>query len=114
MKIVLLRERCPDRVSCPHLYSTDKGTYVVQGYISTNLPHDSGQTVVEIPLSLVPEFAAHTHVDLVLTDHETVLVRGTRVTDKEALAKMQLPVGEDAVELAADVLPPLEVAVNAR
>jgi hypothetical protein len=114
MKVVLLREYCPDRVSCPQLYTTDKGTYVVQGYISTDLTHDSGQAVVEIPLALVPELAAHKHVDLYLTDRGTVLVRGTKVTDQEALSVMRLPSGEDAVELAADVLPPLEVVADAR
>jgi hypothetical protein len=114
MKVVLLRDICPDRVSCPQLYSTDRGTYVVQGYVSTDLAHSSGQAVVEIPLKLVPEVAAHNHVDLYLTDRGTVLVRGTKVTDQEVLAAMQLPAGEDAVELAADVLPPLEVAANAR
>lgn len=112
MQVVVLRERCPDRVSCPHLYCTDRGTYVVQGYVNAELSREPGQAVVEIPLALIPEIAAHSHADLYLTDHGTVLVRGAKVTDPEALARMQLPDDEDAVELVAEVLPALDLTLD--
>jgi hypothetical protein len=114
MKAVHLRgESCPDRISCPNLYSTDCGTYIVQGYISDEVECAAGQAVVEIPLSLVPEVAAHSHHDLFLTDRGTVLVRGTRATDPEALSTIELPAGEDAVELAANVLHAMEATADA-
>lgn len=111
MKVVLLRgEPCPDRVTCPHVFVTDRGTHVVQGYISNDLACEPGQAVVEIPLTLVPEIAAHSHHDLYLTDRGTVLVRGTKVVDPEVLTAIRLPAGEDIVELAENVLPALEVS----
>lgn len=115
MKVALLRgEPCPDRISCPHVFITDRGTHAVQGYVSTDLACEPGQAVVEIPLSLIPELAAHSHHDLYLTDRGTVLVRGAKITDAEALAAIRLPAGEDVVELAKNVLPALEVLADAR
>jgi hypothetical protein len=111
MKIVLLRGSCPDRISCPNVYWTDRGTYIIQGYVATGPACAPGQAVVEIPLSLAPEIAAHRHNDLYLTDRGTVLVRGTKVTDREALEAIQLPAGEDAVELYASTMPALEGTV---
>ena len=61
------------------------------------------QAVVEIPFGLVPGFSASD--DLLITERETVLVRGARVTDPEALDTMRLPAGEDAVEVASTLLP---------
>ena len=114
MKVVLLRNQCPDRVSCPRLYSTDQGTYVVQGYANADLACRPGEAVVEVPLTLIPEIAAQSHRDLHVTDHGTVLVRGSKISDREALVDLRLPAGEEAVELAADALPALEVTVDAR
>ena len=40
----------------------------MQGQLTTDLPSDPSQRVVEIPLTLVPELAAHKHKDLHLTN----------------------------------------------
>ncbi|MGH3714733.1 MAG: hypothetical protein ACRDT4_14915 [Micromonosporaceae bacterium] len=51
---------CPDGVTCPTVYETDRGTVVVQGYrlseaelAAMNLPDD--EYAVEIPKSLLEE-----------------------------------------------------------
>jgi hypothetical protein len=49
---------CPDKITCPGVFATDRGTIVVQGYVITdsealaqlNLPN--GETAVEIPLEM--------------------------------------------------------------
>lgn len=113
MKLVPVRERCPDRVTCPALYRTDRDTYVIQGDRNTALERANGEDVAEIPRDLIPEIAAHTHDDLHVTDRDTVLARGTRVTDPDALATMQLPDWETAVEIPAQTLPALKETADA-
>lgn len=111
MKIVVLRgEDCGDRITCPHVFATDRGTHIVQGYVSAGLVCGPGQVVVEVPLGLMPEVAAHSHDDLALTARGSVLIRGVRVSDPQALAAIPVAAGEDLVELAGNVLPPLEVS----
>lgn len=105
-----LREICPDRVSCPNLFITDDGTFVVQGYVTCEtreLANDEDQAVVEVPLALLPEAALQHCADLVVTDRDTVLVRGARLTDPEALAMIVLSANEAAVELTAAAMPTL-------
>lgn len=113
MKLVPVRERCPDRVTCPTLYRTDRGTYVIQGDRNTDLDRTDGEDVAEIPSELIPEIADHGHDDLHVTERDSVLVRGTRVTDPEAQATMQLPDWETAVEIAAQALPELKETTDA-
>lgn len=113
MKLVVVRERCPDRVTCPALYRTDRGTYVIQGDRNTTLDRADGQDVAEIPRDLIPEIAAHNRDDFHVTEQNTVLVRGIRVTDPEALEVMQLPDWETGVEIAAHTLPALKETTHA-
>jgi hypothetical protein len=63
MKLTRLRSDCPDGVTCPAVYATDRGTFAVVGSAITDPdvlaelglpPHES---VVEIPRSLLPEVA---------------------------------------------------------
>lgn len=108
MRLVHLRGSCPDRVTCPNIYATDRGTYVVQGYVRDNA--GVGVVIVEVPRSLLPEATTHGDADLCLTDHDTVLVRGSRVTDPAAVAALNLPAGEAAIEIGRDVVPALEAA----
>jgi len=111
MKIFLLRgNSCPDRVSCPHLFATDRGTHVIQGRVRPNTVCKPGQAIVEIPLTLIPEITSHRHPDLHLTGGGTALVRGARVTDPEVLAAIHLSADESLVEIAANILPTLEVS----
>lgn len=61
MKITYIRDTSPTRNTCPTLRRTDRGTYLVQGYVVTdpealaelNIP--DGETVVEVPAELLPE-----------------------------------------------------------
>ena len=65
MKLTLLgNNNCPNGRTCPHIYLTDRGTLLVQGYDVTDaealeaveLP--AGESVVEIPVELLKEVAA--------------------------------------------------------
>lgn len=104
MRLTRLWRDCPDTESCPTLYRTDRGTAVVQGYLLvTNLetlvgPMAAGEAVVEVPLALFSGFAI-SGPSLHPTERDTLLVRGSRVTDPEALTTLRLPVGEAAVEI---------------
>lgn len=112
MQLVLMRAECRDGRTCPNVNLSDHGTYVVQGYIVSPghlLP--ASEAVVEIPLSLLPELVeADPRDGLSLTDRGTILVRGTQITDAEALAELDLPAGENAVEVPLSVLGELETA----
>jgi len=114
VKIVLVRAQCDSGRSCPNINATDRGTLVVQGYVVdvetlSDLHIPAGETVVEVPLSLLPELAADTtaRTGLYLTDRDTVLVQGQQVTDQEALGELRLPAGETAVEVPTTRLPAL-------
>lgn len=107
MKIVFQRGACGNARICPNINSTDRNTYVVQGYITETAVHD-GYTV-EVPMSLLPELAARPHREgLMFTDRDTVLVTGQRVTNPQALAELALPDGEDAVEVPSSLLAELQ------
>jgi hypothetical protein len=63
MEWVRVRSDCPDGVTCPAVWATDRGTLAVVGSTITDPevlaelglpPHES---VVEIPRSLLPEVA---------------------------------------------------------
>lgn len=108
MKLIHLRGTCPDRISCPNVYLTDRGTYVVQGYAHGASAGTSA--TVEVPLSLLPEVAVDESTDLTHTSDNTLLLHGTPVTGPAALAMLRLPEGETAVEIDSDSLPALEVA----
>jgi hypothetical protein len=64
MRLIRLRGSCPDGISCPAVFATDRGTLAVVGSTITDpdvlaglgLPED--ESVVEIPLSLLPEVVA--------------------------------------------------------
>jgi hypothetical protein len=116
MKIVLVRGSCNNGRTCPNVNISDRGTFVVQGYVATADPLleqeiTPAEAVVEIPLSLMPELAgAASRAGLYLTDRGTVLVQGTQVIDPEALVELDLPAGENAVEISMSMFPELDVA----
>lgn len=116
MRLIFLRGICGDTRTCPNINATDRGTYVVQGHVVTCLDPDAlvlapGESVVEVPSSLLPELADHEAArDAVRrTDHGTVLVRGRTLVDSEALRELNLPTGEAAVEIPVSTLPELEI-----
>jgi hypothetical protein len=113
MRPILLRSTCDDTRSCPNINATDRGTYVVQGYpAADHAALAPGESVVEVPSSLLPELAGHeaTHDAIRRPDRGTVLIRGRTLVDVEALRELNLPAGEAAVEISMSVLPKLEVA----
>lgn len=85
MKLTRISGECPDKVTCPTVYATDRGTVVVQGYRVTD------RAAVEIPRSLWEGAGA--------TDRGTVVIEGDQVMDSEALDQLKLPEGENAIEI---------------
>ena len=61
MEWIRLRGECPDGKTCPAVYRTDRGTLAVVGSTITDpellakLGLPAHESVVEIPLSLLPE-----------------------------------------------------------
>jgi hypothetical protein len=85
----------------------------VQGYlVPDHAGLAPGESVVEVPASLLPELAGRdTAYDAICrTDHGTVLIRGHTLVDPAALRKLNLPAGEAAVEIPMNALPELEIA----
>ncbi|MFD3558788.1 hypothetical protein ACFWVU_03835 [Streptomyces sp. NPDC058686] len=100
---------------CPTLYSTDRDTYLVQGWkifandLLMQLDIPKGQTVVEVPTELF-EFLTKDGLPtgeirrledpiMVLTPSGTFVVQGLEVTDPEALSEMEIPDYETVVEV---------------
>ncbi len=117
MRLIFLRGTCDGTRTCPNINATDRDTYVVQGYPVTDLDLGAhmlrpGESVVEVPSSLLPELATDetAHGAVRRTDQGTFLVRGRLVVDEEALGELNLPAGEVAVEIPISALPELEVA----
>ncbi|WP_280393272.1 hypothetical protein [Nocardia wallacei] len=78
----------------PRLYATDRQTDLVQGW-KTDEPN-----MVEIPHRLLHWMEPGTCLSgLVDTGHGTFMVRGTPITDRDALAAMAIPSHETAVEV---------------
>ncbi|MFE7615271.1 hypothetical protein [Streptomyces sp. NPDC057496] len=100
---------------CPTLYSTDRDTYLVQGWkifaneLLMQLDIPEGQTAVEVPTELfehltkdgLPAGEIRRLEDpiMVLTPNGTFVVQGLEVTDREALAQMEIPDYETVVEV---------------
>jgi hypothetical protein len=54
MKLTKIRGACRDD-TCPTLYSTDRGTVVVQGYVvnDSDVVLSDGEALVEVPADLL-------------------------------------------------------------
>lgn len=134
MQITYLRDDSPSSRTCPTLFATDRGTFIVQGkkvddaavLISFGLRN--GEAVVEVPARLLEEIAADSlfppqdggsGVGLALvravprdtssssvsaTSRRSFIVRGAEVTHAEALAVMDIPDHETAVEVPRELL----------
>ncbi len=98
----------------PSLYATDRESYIVQGWIVTDpallalIDLDDEETVVEVPAKLMALLAKdgltgevnHRLPPIVLlTDSGNYIVKGARVTDAEALGRMDIPDHETCVEV---------------
>ena len=80
----------------PTLFATDRDRYVVQGW---KVPGDDRS--VEIPHRLLAFLEEGTKLDVALRDTGlgTYVLSGAIVTDPEALAEMDIPAHETAVEV---------------
>ncbi|MEN3305654.1 MAG: hypothetical protein V7603_1856 [Micromonosporaceae bacterium] len=80
----------------PTLFATDRDSYVVQGW---KVPGD--ELSVEIPDRLLGFLEQGTRLDAALRDTglSTYIMSGARVTDRDALARMNIPGHETAVEV---------------
>ncbi|GAA4199376.1 hypothetical protein GCM10022252_51020 [Streptosporangium oxazolinicum] len=98
----------------PTLYVTERGTYLVQGWIVTDigilamLNMSDGETCVEVPAPLLTHLAKDglngEVTNLVfpivhVKEDGNYIIQGERVTDSEALAMMDIPDHETCVEV---------------
>jgi hypothetical protein len=134
MRITYLRDTSPTHNTCPTLYATDQDTYIVQGKLifdagvvrSFNLLPD--EAIVEVPAGLLAEVAetvtfprpdtapglgpalmrAIPHgartPSISTTSNDSFIVMGIKVTDPGALAAMDIPEDETAVEVPRELL----------
>ncbi len=96
---------------CPTLYSTDRGTYVIQGWrvgapdLIARMNLGPGETCVETPAHLMTFLLEPHSADAdaprpyVVTDRGTYVVKGPEITDPATLSQMDVPSHETAVEV---------------
>jgi hypothetical protein len=94
MRVELVRSACDDKPICPSLWRSDRDTAITQGWQTDR------EDTVEVPAELLAGVEGITGE---ATERGTVLVRGVPVVDAEALAMMDIPAGEAAVELPVAV-----------
>ncbi|GAA3746637.1 hypothetical protein GCM10022402_27680 [Salinactinospora qingdaonensis] len=98
----------------PTLYATDQDSYVIQGWIVTDIAilsqldlHDH-ETVVEVPSQLLSHLnknglegdVAHIAPPIVhVKEDGNYLMQGQRVTDSETLSQMDIPSHETCVNI---------------
>ncbi|MFG1703697.1 hypothetical protein ACFLIM_10925 [Nonomuraea sp. M3C6] len=98
----------------PTLYSTDRDSYVVQGWIVTDpeilatLSMTDEETCVEVPARLFKyleqdgvkgRLAGQAPPIVHATENGNYIVQGTRVHDAEALSQMRIPDHETCLEI---------------
>ncbi|MCP2341228.1 hypothetical protein [Actinomadura rupiterrae] len=88
----LVRTDCENKPICPSVYRTERDTTVIQGWVVD----DSDPTLVEVPASLLDGLP---WCGQSATGRGTWLVRGEPVGQQEALERLALPDGEQAVEV---------------
>lgn len=113
MKLRFLgKDSTPD--DSPTLYATDQDSYVVQGWIVTDaailarLTVPDGETIVEVPATLL-DYLALDGLDGAVTNVVPPIVdvtpggnyifQGKQVTDAEALSQMGIPAHETCVHV---------------
>lgn len=95
MRLTFLGNGGSDSGGCPALFTTDSGTYAVQGWVT-----DDPKTV-EIPHLLTGFAEDRTFIGAELRDsgRGTFLVTGRPIVDAETLTQMDLAEDESAVEV---------------
>jgi hypothetical protein len=99
----------------PTLYDTDRNTHLVQGWKVTDpdllsrLDLGPHETCVEVTTRLMSYLSESeltntedTELPLIIrTGRDTYVIKGRRVTDAEALAQLNMPDHETAIEVSA-------------
>jgi hypothetical protein len=103
----------------PTLYATDQDSYVVQGWIVTNddvlakLDLAENETVVEVYSRLLShlekdglsgEVTTETYPIVHITEDGTYVLQGKHLADVDALAQMDIPSHETAIEIPRSVM----------
>ncbi len=103
----------------PTLFATDQDSYVVQGYIITDpeilarIAVSDEETIVEVPATLMTHLAkdglSGDVVNLIppivhITENGNYIIKGSRVTDPEALGQMTIPDHEICVEVSRSAI----------
>lgn len=103
----------------PTLYATDQDSYVVQGWIVSdsdvlaNLGVAEGETVVEVYSRLLThlekdglsgEVVSDRHPIVHVTERGTYIMQGKQLVDEDAMAQMDIPDHETAIEIPRDVM----------
>lgn len=103
----------------PTLYATDRGSYLVQGWIVTDpeilakLTVPEGETCVEIYARLLSYLSKDGLTGIVTSwappiarvlESGNFIIQGKRVTDTEARAELAMPENEDCVEVSRAAL----------
>lgn len=98
----------------PTLFATDRDSYVVQGWIVTDpeilalIMISDDETIVDVPATLMTHLAkdglSGDVVNLIppivhITENGHYIIKGSRVTDPEALGQMTIPDHETSVEV---------------
>lgn len=103
----------------PTLFATDRDSYVVQGWIVIDpeilsmIAVSDDETVVEVPATLMAHLAkdglSGDVMNLVppivhMTENGNYIIKGSRVTDPEALGQMTIPDHEACVEVSRSAI----------
>ncbi|MGH3940039.1 MAG: hypothetical protein ACRDTG_15685 [Pseudonocardiaceae bacterium] len=103
----------------PTLFATDRDSYVVQGWIVTApeilamIVVRDDETIVEVPAALMSHLLkdglSGDVVNLAppivhITENGNYIIKGSRVTDREALGQMDIPDHETCVEVSRSAI----------
>ncbi len=95
MRLQFLGKGGSDVGGCPTLYTTDRDTYLVQGWETTS------PETIEIPHLLTGFARADTFIGATMTDtgRGTFTLSGRPITEPDTLAQLDLAANETAIEV---------------
>jgi hypothetical protein len=117
MRITFLgKDPGSEKDECPSLYDTDRGTYLLQGWVVDDpaviaeLDLEAGEACVEVPRALMSRLVNSGQLGspddgrpapmVLTTGRDTYVVKGRIVTDAEALGHMVIPDHESVIEVS--------------
>ncbi|MFJ4650134.1 hypothetical protein ACIP5Y_02550 [Nocardia sp. NPDC088792] len=95
MRLRFLGKSGSDKKNCPSLYSTDQGSFLVQGW------RTGSSETVEIPHVLLGFAGQEGYLGAAMTDtgRGTFMLSGRPVTDSETLGQLTMEDFESAIEV---------------